>query len=290
MANTKLTPTMRMRIIDMFIAGKTAAEVSKATKVDKSSCTKYFSGMAKAIVNAHAARSAAGNQWNTGSKDIRFHNPELANEEFLKVLSDPNDPDAPLTEEEINFCHIFVTQNNYELAGRHSGIDVGLFTEKEIKSGRTSKVQKELADTYMINLKMRISYLRQKPNVQRFIRQLQETDSFDKHGKIDKELLQHLILTEIETLRDNSSSDMKKLNRDYVQMLGRTFGGFTERVEVGVVDHKESVRKLAEAQQKMDTLEDLRKQKEAEKAQEEAILSEAKKKGALAPTETAREQ
>jgi hypothetical protein len=185
---------------------------------------------------------------------VRYQNPELINKAFHDLLSPPQSPS--LTDTEVQFCWAYVGTNNYEESLTASGLDAGLFD----KSARDSQGAPKKVKSYQHCLKLRIIYLKSKENILRFVKELRKSSVFKP--EIDKDYLQQKIMVQLDSLEGIPGSDAQKLSRDYIQMLGRTFGGFTDKLEIGTVSHLESVKKLREHAQKSETLEELKKKKE----------------------------
>lgn len=260
---TRWTPAVLGKALTLYMEGKTIAEIAKACKVASKTVANSLSRDIKRIVEAQNARhSQNGNKWNNQSTDIRLHNPALKDEQFQQMLTDPEAESLSHFEED--FCWHYNITNDQVHSAIQSDLDIGLYSID--KDGK-----KILSEQYTASVKLRAIALLMKPNIKAKLEELQNTSLFD-HTKVNKNYLQRLILQQVDLLAGNSSED-KKLGRDYIQMLGRTFGGFTEKIEIGVVDHKKSVQKLAQIAQ-ADDLATLRAKKEAEKQQLESAVGE----------------
>lgn len=259
----KWTPHKRQKALDMYIAGDKVTDIAKAVKMNANTVKTFVQAVYKSLHNAVLAKAtqSGGNQYSTSADDIRLTNPALADQEFLNLISPPDSP--VLTDAEMKFCWKFIATGDYVYAAKDAGFDAGLFTEKEIKGGKNGSKERVYGDSYLMTIKLRIAGLRMKPNIIEHMAKLSSTSMFDTE-KVNKQFLQKIIVAEVEDLKSLHTGDSAKLRRDYVQMLGRTFGGFTERVEIGMVDHKKSIAKLGKLVHN-DTLEELRAKKEREK-------------------------
>lgn len=264
MAKSKWTPHKRVKALEMYTAGEDMKVIAKAIGIYHNTVKTYVKQTHKALHNAAMAKSAetTGNQYSTNADDIRLTNPALADQAFLDLLSAPDS--EVLTDAEMKFCWKYTATSDYILAAKDAGFDVGLFTEEQIKGGKRGEKSRVYADTFLMAIKLRVAALRMKPNVIKHLAHLKETSLFDTE-KVNKQYLQKIIVSEVEDLKSVPTGESAKLRRDYVQMLGRTFGGFTEKVEIGMIDHRKSVTKLGKVIE-ADTLEMLRAKKEAERA------------------------
>jgi len=253
----KWTPAVLGKALTLYMEGKTIEEISKACRVAKKTVANSLSRDIKRIVEAQNARHKSnGNMWNNQSADIRLHNPALKDPQFQQMLSDPEA--ESLTQFEEDFCWHYNITNDQVHSAIQSDLDVGLYeTNAEGKKVRSEQ--------YTASVKLRAIAMLMKPNIKAKLDELQKTALFDV-DKVNKGYLQRMILQQVNNL-DGASPEDRRLGRDYIQMLGRTFGGFTEKIEIGMVDHRKSVRKLAALAQ-ADDLATLRAKKEAEKQQD----------------------
>ena len=165
-----------------------------------------------------------------------LQNPEVLNKAFFALLSAP---DAhTLTSAEVKFCWSYVSSLDLDEAIFASGFDAGLYEEnKSNPSGSPVGVA-----GFDACIKMRIAYLKSKPNLQAFIKRIRKEAVLNVG--IDKDFLQKEILLQIEGLKLSQTMDAKKLLRDYILMLGRSFGAFTDKVEIEEIDHGKTIEKL----------------------------------------------
>lgn len=243
----KFTDEKKFKALTLYLAGETMKAIAAEVGTGVGTVRKYLNAVVDGVVNVKASRALANQHANPQTK-AKLQNPELINEEFKELLSPFDSPE--LTPEEVKFCWSYVASNDYYEALSTAGLDVGLIQ---------AKTGVDLA--YKASCRLRIAYLRSKKNILRHIKELREDSTLA--ANIDKDFLQKEILVQLETLKTKDSEHSEKLARDYIQMLGRTFGGFTEKIEIGVVDHLKSVKALQEAaQSQSETLADLKKKKE----------------------------
>ena len=252
----KLTPALTGKMADLYIKGHTIAEIAKACRLARKTVANSISLYIKALNDAQSIRHTQnGNMWNNKSTEVRLHNPALKDEKFQAMISNPDSPDLPEFEEA--FCWHYNITNDQIHSAVAAGLDEGLFST-------TKEGAKIPVEHYSDKARLRAIAVLMKPKIQTKLEELRSTSLFDT-AAVNKEYLQRVILQQVANL-GGSEAD-RKLGRDYVQMLGRTFGGFTEKIEIGMVDHKESLRKLA-ATERHDDLATLRAAKEAEKQED----------------------
>lgn len=153
---------------------------------------------------------------------------EVLNEPFLAKLS-PNES-LTLTEEEALFAWIYVHKGDSKEAVEMSTLDEGLL--------------KEQAVTYRRGIFSRALYLQNKPNVAQYIKELREAKYFQED--ITKQYIQRELLEQIDYVKQrNDKRDAVHL-RQLIELLGKTIGAFTERVEIQEVNPSKSLDLLIE--------------------------------------------
>lgn len=150
---------------------------------------------------------------------------ELITETFLSLLSSPSSP--TLSDEEALFAQLYIRTGNSEEAIKGSGLDDGL-----INTGAG----------YRRAILVRSSYLREKPNVKEYIDTLRST-LFSPHD-IEKGKIQELLIEEIYKMKEEGNPRDKTNLRQTIELLGKTIGAFTEKVEIHEVDPSKSLDAL----------------------------------------------
>lgn len=270
MAASKWTDAKRWKAIELYISGKTHPEIAKALSIPVETVRPWIAGTYKAFYNIKASKGL--NQHSI--KNLPLQNPELTSKLFQDKLSAHT---GPLTTVEVKFCWSYVASADYFEAMETSGLDEGLFTDKQLKGGKRGEQVRIRAESYLASVRMRIAYLKSKQNIIEYIQQLMKASFMD--SDIGKPFLQKTILTRLENLKATKTPDAAKLERDYVTMLGKTFGGFTEKIDIGIIDHSKSVKMLHEHANSAETMEELRRQKEEEKIERERIIASAVRTG-----------
>jgi len=147
------------------------------------------------------------------------------NELFMSKLSDPLA--HLLTEDEVNYCYLIVHENDWESAMVSSGLDDGL-----LKSN----------NGYDRALKLRHLYLRRKPNVAKYINELQMKNLKDIN--LDKEYIQANLLKRIAILEEQNDPRLEPSLSRYYQMLGQSTGAFTEKIQIEEVSLDDVILKM----------------------------------------------
>jgi hypothetical protein len=241
------TAEEKLQVIDLYIAGTTFQEMSKKLSRSAKSIRKVLDTYQFNLANAKASRllPVMGKTQETSPRESYtkewevLQNPEVLNVAFFELLSPPSSP--TLSDAEIKFCWSYVSSLDLDEAIFASGFDAGLYTEdKSNPAGAPIGVQ-----GFDACIKMRIAYLKSKPNIQAFIKRIRK-EAILNVG-VDKDFLQKEILLQIEGLKLSQTMDSKKLLRDYILMLGRSFGAFTDKLEVEEIDHGKTIEKLMAA-------------------------------------------
>jgi len=182
------------------------------------------------LVNAREANALIMSEPDTYSNLAvdKLKKTEVLNEEFFSLLSPPDS--NLLTEEEALFSWILVHKGDSQEAIEESGLEVGLF--------KTQRV------TYKRGLLTRSLFLQQKKNVANYITELRERKYYS--NDIDKKYVQELILEEIGKAKQRGDNKDAVNIRQLIELLGRSIGAFTERIEIHDVDPSKSLDLLIE--------------------------------------------
>lgn len=153
---------------------------------------------------------------------------ELVTQSFLSLLSPSTEP--TLTDEESLFSQLYVRTGDSEEAIKGSSLDVGLQPSSPI--------------SYRRALLVRSAYLREKPNVKEYIDTLRS--SLFSTDSVDKKKVQELLVEEIYKMKEKGDPRDKVNLRQTIELLGKTIGAFTERIEVQEIDPSKSLDALIE--------------------------------------------
>lgn len=277
--------------LEHYIKGVTLNNIAKLVGRTKPATARYIQVTIKALMNAKQTRALT---YNTKGGDRNFHanltpeqkkeqarldNPELLNKPFYDLLSGKKN--KTLTDAEVKFCWSYVASGDYKEALLVSKLDEGLYTLGQLGAEDRGGGPPIPVKGYEQCLRLRIAYLKSKPNIAEFIKKIREDAVFSVD--VDKNFLQQEIMIQIDRLKSNKSLEGQKLLRDYIQLLGRTFGGFTDKVEVNDIDHAKTIAKLTEQASKSETLSMAIEKERSEAVLEEEILTKAEEEGNLRP-------
>ena len=153
---------------------------------------------------------------------------EVINDDFLGKLS-PNDSPT-LTEEEALFCWIYVHKGDSHEAIEMSTLDIGLFKDQVV--------------TYKRAVFSRSLYLQNKNNIAQYITQLREQRYYTED--ISKQYIQQLLLEQIDQVKSKGDRKDAVHLRQLIELLGKTIGAFTEKIEVMEYNPSKSLDLLIE--------------------------------------------
>jgi len=174
------------------------------------------------------------------SKDVeralhKLQNTELVNEEFMRMLSD--DHVALLSDAESTYCWIYVHTGNALEAMKESNLDVGLNKDKK----RETRLSFDRA------VILRSMYLNEKPNVAAYIKELREKRFVDTD--VSKVRLQSELLDQLEYMKSSGDPRQRRDILRTIELLGKTIGAFTDRIEISEVNPSNALDHLIEMAQ-----------------------------------------
>jgi hypothetical protein len=156
---------------------------------------------------------------------------------IMPVLSDMLSPDDTevLTDHELMYAYLFVNTGSNEIALRES------------------QLLSCLKETTPVRMQYLGMYLREKPNIKQYILLLQ--DEKLEEVRSSKKLVQRELITQIEQLKEivslggGTSGDRSNLIR-CIELLGKSEGAFTEKVEIQEVKAADALDKLLDMAKK----------------------------------------
>lgn len=283
----KWSDTEKVTCLMMYIDGKTNKEIAKYLKRGETAVMAFVNNLFKAMANMKQSRilgrgvdlkADPTNMTKAQQQELaRLKSPELLNQPFYDLLSLDN-PDVPLTEAEVNFCWAFVSSDNYEEAIKTAGLDAGLYQPSSMKlNGQLEQGEKAPVEGYKHCLMLRATYLKRKSNIQKFIAQLREEAVYET--ELNKEYLQREIQVQIDKLREIKTVEAAKLVKEYLMMLGKTVGGFTDKLDIGLIDHARTLDRLHASADRLgkegETLTEAIARKRKQQEEAEALLAAA---------------
>lgn len=184
----------------------------------------------KALTNVRETKCLVGDQMNLlnhkGGNYIALkaiNNVPGINQDFLDLLSDPDDP--VLSEAEMIYCFTYIaTGDNYE-AIHESGLHVSLMGNKSDKQRHQ----------YQLSCRLRGHYVRRKKNVAAYLQKLKEEQYIP--DIIDKTFVQRELLEQLHQLKEsNDSPTVRSQILKTVEMIGKSVGAFSDVIKVQEID------------------------------------------------------
>lgn len=161
-----------------------------------------------------------------------LHNSKLINQSFLDLLSHTGE-ERSLTDAESIYTWIYVHTGENDIAIQEAGLDVGLHREK---SDDTAKFNYDKAVAF------RGLYLRSRPNIASYIKELRERRFVDQD--ISKSRIQSELLDQLQQMKDSGDSKNRTAMLKTIELLGKTIGAFVERVELSEVNPSKALDEL----------------------------------------------
>ena len=215
-------------IIAKYIRGTTVKELAKEYHFTETRIVEMIEEHSRDLVNARETNAIVlGNTYHNQSVE-RLKKTEVLNEEFLSLLSPPTSPN--LSEEEALFCWLYVHKGDSEEAIEEAGLNIGLFKSQRV--------------TYKRGILTRSIYLQNKTNIAQYIKELREAKYHS--DDITKKYVQELILDEIDKIKQRGDKRDSVNLRQLIELLGKSIGAFTERIEIHEVDPNKALDHLIE--------------------------------------------
>jgi hypothetical protein len=223
----------KYEIVDKFIKGTPIPQLAEEYHYSHQKISEVILEHHKDLTNARAA-----NALQFTSKDgynlilEKLKATEVINDEFLLALS-PSDS-LTLSEAEALYAWVYVTRGDTKEAIEMSNLNTGLF--------------KEVPVTYKRGVLSRSLYLQQKPNVAKYIKELREQRF--QVDNVNKSYVQELILEQIDQVKQRGTQqDLRNMSK-LIELLGKTIGAFTEKIEISEVDPSKSLDLLIDMAKK----------------------------------------
>lgn len=211
-------------LLDDYLKGAPIKELEKKYNYSGNKIREMIENHHQQLVNARSANALAITT-REGYNPVleKLKKIEVLNQDFFDKLSTEDSP--TLSEEEALFAWIYVHRGDSREAVEMSTLDAGLFKDQPV--------------TYKRGIFSRAVYLQHKPNVASYIKELRNNKY--RQDDVNKTYVQELLLEEIQQIKEKGDKkDSKTLSR-LIELLGKTIGAFTERVEVMEVDPSKSL-------------------------------------------------
>jgi hypothetical protein len=207
-------------LISGFLDNKSYTEMAEELGVTEQTVKTFITSLAKTLFASvetkklieSQAMDLAGRKYSwapTKALDSQV------NRKFVQLLSEADSP--ILTEEEQSFCYLLVYEGNAKEALKDSGLDIGLSKSMGVAE-------------YNRLLELRVTYLKTKPNLRDYMRELQVKYVDDL--KVSKVTIQAELMRTITHLRNQDDPKNAPTIAKLLTDLGRTEGVFIDKSEV----------------------------------------------------------
>jgi hypothetical protein len=217
------------KVVEGYIKGKTTLELAKEFHYSQDKIIYMIEEHYRDLVNAkeaHALCITSKEGYNPVFEKLMAS--EVMTENFLALLSPPEA--CTLTEEEALFSWIYVHKGDSIEAIEASGLQIGLFADRPV--------------TYKRGVLTRSLYLQNKANIAAYIKELREKKYYTED--ITKQYVQELLLEQIAQMKLKGDKRDAVNLRQTIELLGKTIGAFTEKIEIHEVDPSRSLDLLIE--------------------------------------------
>lgn len=211
-------------ILDGYLKGQTTPQLSQKFHYAEDKIIRMLDEHYKDVVNskeAHSSCITSKNGYNPVME--KLITTEVMCQEFFNMISKYDS--ATLTEEEALFCWIYVHKGDSIEALESSGLHIGLFPDRPV--------------TYKRGLLTRSVYLQNKSNIAQYIKELREKKYYTED--ITKQYVQELLLEQIAQMQLKGDKRDAVNLRQTIELLGKTIGAFTEKIEIHEVDPSRSL-------------------------------------------------
>ena len=219
-------------ILDLYLKGATIPEIASQYHYHEDKVRRMIDDHHEQLANSRAAHSlvvTSKEGYNPVLEKLKAI--EVINDDFLDKLSPPTS--TTLTEEEALFCWIYVHKGDSQEAIEMATLDTGLFKDQIV--------------TYKRGIFSRSLYLQNKNNVAQYIVYLREQRYYTED--ISKQYIQQLLLEQIDQVKSKGDKKDAIHLRQLIELLGKTIGAFTEKIEVMEYNPSKSLDLLIEMAQ-----------------------------------------
>lgn len=211
-------------LLDEYLKGATTTQLSQKYHYTEDKIIEMLDWHYKDVVNAKEAHSSCITR-KDGSNPVidKLITAEVMCEEFFNMIS--KEDSATLTEEEALFSWIYVHKGDSIEALETAGLHIGLFPDRPA--------------TYKRGLLTRSIFLQNKANIAQYIKELREKKYYTED--VTKQYVQELLLEQIAQMQLKGDKRDAVNLRQTIELLGKTIGAFTEKIEVHEVDPSRSL-------------------------------------------------
>lgn len=223
-----------LKVVDDYAKGTlSVAEIAKKHSTTEDNVALVTKRFWKSLTNMRESRALiAADTLDARSALAEIEHTELINDKLLDKLSPPSA--SLLTDEESQYAWIYVHTGDVKEALRGSKLDIGLYKER----GKDSRFSYDRA------LVLRGMYLNGKPNISQYIKELRETRLQD--ANVGKSRIQSELIEQLDRLKARTDGKYEAQITRTIELLGKTVGAFTERIEVQEVTPENALDRLIE--------------------------------------------
>lgn len=211
-------------ILDEYLKGATTPDLSLKYHYSEDKIIRMIDEHYRDIVNAKEAHALCILDKDGNSPVIeKLKAAETITEDFLSLLSPHDSP--TLTEEEALFAWVYVHKGDSIEAVEEAQLAVGLFADRPV--------------TYRRGILTRSLYLQNKNNIAQYIKELREKKYYTED--VTKQYIQEQLLEQIAQMKLKGDRKDAVNLRQTIELLGKTIGAFTEKIEVHEIDPSRSL-------------------------------------------------
>lgn len=220
---TDLSNDEKYSILSMYSIGSSHKEIADSLGISASASSQFIHKHFSALINAHETNTLMTSNMN--------HDPlkrsRNINEEFLRRI---NEDGAAMS-----YSFFFAKTGDNRLSLRESGLDCGII-----------KAKGQHDDSVLSAIRLRGIYLRSIPEVRKEIERLREDQLVN--NPVTKGYVQSLLIEQVQEMKDIVIDDARNRGNllKAIDMLGKSIGAFTERIEVHEVDADAALDTLIE--------------------------------------------
>lgn len=235
--SSNISEAMKLEIVNKYMnTDLTNKQLAEEYKTSEKNIELIVSRHWKALTNVRETKNLVGDQMNNlNHKGGNYHAlkaiqkvPSI-NKEFLMLLSEPDDYE--LTDNELQYCYVFLATGDNTKALQESGLHVNLMGSPRDKEKHS----------FDLACRLRGMYIRKKKNIAKYLQSLKEKQYIPEI--VNKEFIQRELLEQLEHQKELAVSS-REINKT-IEMLGRTVGAFSDVIKVQEVDPAQALDYLS---------------------------------------------
>lgn len=223
-----LDDAQKYQILLKYSQGIPVAEIAESVSRDRKEISNYIQGMLQDMSSIKETNELLQVRCSADLKRVQGSTPtRFLTSDFLSKVDEKAEIYA--------YYYAHTGDNKFSL--EQSGLDQGI-------APRVSKQSKDYI------LRIRGQYLRDIPSIKQYIKEIQDQRIAEYH--IEKPQIQMELVNQVEELKEVVQYEPKQRANllKAIEMLGRTIGAFTDRVEVEEADAKSGLQIILEKAKK----------------------------------------